>query len=121
MLHPSDRRHLFESLRPPAGYTLDCAIGTTFTLDLLTLLTAPVAFTSFDLISEDERLRLHPQALLATLQQYAERISIFCQSGMIAPLRANNGRSPFCSKAIKPFNPGNGTETGIDRANSTNI
>lgn len=90
MLHPSDRRHLFESLRPPLGYTLDCAIGTTYTLDLLTLLTAPVAFTSFDLLYEDQKPTIHPQALLATLQQYAERITIFCQAGMIAPLSTDS-------------------------------
>lgn len=90
MLHPNDRRHLFESLRPPSGYTLDCAIGTTYTLDLLALLTAPVAFTSFDLVSEDRQLHTNPQALLATLQQYAERISIFYQSGMIAPLKSKS-------------------------------
>jgi len=52
MLQPNDRRHLFESLRPPEGYTLDAAIGTTFTLELLALLTAPLAFTTFDWADE---------------------------------------------------------------------
>lgn len=90
MLQPNERRHLFESLRPPSDYVLDCAIGTTYTLDLLALLTAPIAFTSFDLISEDRQLSTNPQALLATLQQYAERISIFYQAGMIAPLKSKS-------------------------------
>lgn len=84
MLQPNDRRHLFESLRPPEGYSLDCAIGTTFTLELLALLTAPLAFTTFDWADEDGKLARSPQALLATMQQYADRITIFCQTGKIA-------------------------------------
>jgi hypothetical protein len=84
MLQPSDRNHLFESLRPPLDYSLDCAVGTTFTLDLLTLLTAPLAFTSFEWADEDGVLSRSPHTLLATLQQYADRISIFCQTGKIA-------------------------------------
>lgn len=84
MLQPNDRAHLFESLRPPEGYSLDYGIGTTFTLDLLALLTAPLAFTTFDWADEDGHLARSPQALLATMQQYAERITIFCQTGKIA-------------------------------------
>ena len=84
MLQPNDRRHLFESLRPPEGYALDYAIGTTFTLELLALLTAPLAFTTFDWADEDGHLTRSPQALLATMQQYADRITIFCQTGKIA-------------------------------------
>lgn len=84
MLQPSDRNHLFESLRPPLDYTLDCAVGTTFTLDLLTLLTAPLAFTAFEWADEEGVFCRSPHTLLATLQQYADRISIFCQTGKIA-------------------------------------
>jgi hypothetical protein len=43
MLDPHDRASLYEALRPPAGYDLDCAVGTSFTLDLEALLTAPTA------------------------------------------------------------------------------
>ena len=84
MLQPSDRRHLFESLRPPEGYSLDCAIGTTFTLDLLALLTAPLAFTTFDWSDADGHMLQSPPALLATMQEYADRICLFCQMGKIA-------------------------------------
>lgn len=84
MLQPSDRQHLFESLCPPDGYSLDYAIGTTFTLELLTLLTAPLAFTTFGWGGEDGHLTRSPQALLATMQQYAKRITVFCQTGKIA-------------------------------------
>jgi hypothetical protein len=85
MLHPHGNRELLlESLRPPSGYTLDYAIGTTFSLDLLTLLTAPLAFTSFDLEDEQGHIIAHPLAVMESLRRYADRISIFCQSGQIA-------------------------------------
>ena len=47
MLEPQERRQLLDSLRPPSGYSLDFAVGTTYSLDLLALLTAPLAFTFF--------------------------------------------------------------------------
>ena len=48
MLSPHDRTALFDALRPPPGFVLDHAVGTSFTLDLEALLTAPIAFALFD-------------------------------------------------------------------------
>ena len=45
MLEPEERSLLFDALRPPLGYQLDTAVGTTYSLDLLALATVPVAFT----------------------------------------------------------------------------
>src|SRR4051812_11616806 len=86
MLEPHDRRVLLDALRPPDGYSFDEGIGTTFTLDLLSLLTAPLGFTMLELqdsrpgeIGETDAL-----LLLKTLRQYASRLTIFCQAGRIA-------------------------------------
>lgn len=84
MLSPHDRRHLFDALRPPSGYVLDRAIGTTFSLDLLALLFAPVAFTFFDLQDAEQRENDNRLELFETMRRYAERITIFCQAGRIA-------------------------------------
>ncbi|HSE15613.1 MAG TPA: phospholipase D family protein [Pyrinomonadaceae bacterium] len=84
MLDPETRRYTLEILRPPAGYELDRAIGTTFSLDLLALLTAPLAFTFFDWEDTEGRPTDDPLAILESLRRYADRISIFCQSGRIA-------------------------------------
>src|SRR5215207_1616463 len=84
MLDPETRSHTLEILRPPHGYELDRAIGTTFSLDLLALLTAPLAFTVFDWEDADGRPGADPLALLETMRRYAERIDIFCQAGQIA-------------------------------------
>ena len=104
MLEPHDRRHLMEALRPPEGYSLDYAIGTTYSLDLLALLTAPLAFTLIDwdckrIIDRsslddsshqqedkgpaDISLEYGPLALLAALRKYSSRIKIFCHAGNI--------------------------------------
>jgi len=83
MLGPQDRRLLLDALRPPDGYSLDFAIGTTFSLDLLALLTAPLAFTFFDWQDAEGRPSEDPLALLEALRRYADRITIFCQAGQI--------------------------------------
>ena len=83
MLEPLDRRHLLESLRPPAGYDLDQAIGTTFSLDLMTLLTVPLAFALSDIEGEDGKPLQDPLALLEAIRRYADRTHIFCQAGGI--------------------------------------
>lgn len=83
MLEPFDRKLLLESLRPPLGYGLDYAVGTTFSLDLLALLTAPLAFALFDAQDEEGRTVADPLALLAALRRYADRIAVFCQAGQI--------------------------------------
>ena len=89
MLDPETRSHTLEILRPPHGYELDRAIATTFSLDLLALLTAPLAFTLFDWEDEEGRTTNDPLAILESLRRYADRISIFCQAGRIAVPRTH--------------------------------
>jgi hypothetical protein len=86
MLEPNSRTLLLDALCPPEGYDLDFAIGTTFTLDLLALLTAPLGFTLFDLAGAPNDPLQGTDALLVlkTIRRYADRISIFCDSGRIA-------------------------------------
>jgi hypothetical protein len=44
MLRPEERQHLLELLRPPAGCKLDVAVGTTYSLDLISALMLPLSF-----------------------------------------------------------------------------
>lgn len=83
MLEPNSRRLLMESLQPPDGYRLDWAVGTTYTLDLMALLTAPVAFAFSDWQDREGRPTCDPLALLKAVRQYANRVCIFCQAGKI--------------------------------------
>lgn len=84
MLEPQNRRHLMEALRPPAGYTLDRAIGSTFSLDLLALLTVPLSFTLFGWEQEDGAPAADPLTLFEGLRRFSERMTVFCQAGQIS-------------------------------------
>ena len=83
MLEPTERRHLLESLRPPEGYSLTHALGTTYSMDLLSLLTVPLAFSLFDWEAQDGTPTKDPLALLEALRRHAEHMLIFCQAGAI--------------------------------------
>ena len=81
MLNPRDRHLLLESLRPPAGYVLSRAIGTSYSLDLLALLTAPLAFTFFDWEDNEGEISADPLALLESVRRHADKILLFCHAG----------------------------------------
>jgi hypothetical protein len=83
MLRPDERQHLLELLRPPAESRLDIAVGTTFSLDLLSALMLPLSFAFFDWEHEDGEAVADPLALLEALRRYGDRFTIFCQSGQI--------------------------------------
>ena len=83
MLQPTDRRLLFDALAPPTGFKLDFAVGTTYTLDLFALLSAPVAFAFSDWQDIDGRPTGDPLALLKAVREYADRICLFFQAGRI--------------------------------------
>ena len=84
MLDPRDRTLLLDAFRPPDGYELDFAVGTTYSLDLMALLAAPLAFTLFDWEDRDGRVTADPLVLLEALRKHARRITVFCQAGRIA-------------------------------------
>lgn len=83
MLQPTDRRLLFDALAPPAGFKLDFAVGTSYTLDLFALLSAPVAFAFSDWQDRDGRPTGDPLALLKAVREYADRVCLFFQAGRI--------------------------------------
>ncbi|MFW5856204.1 MAG: phospholipase D family protein, partial [Bacillota bacterium] len=82
MLNPEDRKIYLEEIRPPVGYKLDRAIATTFSLDLLSLLMAPLSLALFDIDNRDEILK-DPIAVLEAIRRTANRLAIFCQQGRI--------------------------------------
>lgn len=87
MLDPGDRTVLTEALRAPAGFRLDQVITTTYTLDLVALLTLPLSFTLASGDGVNESGRVDPIALLEALRRHAGRITVFCQAGCIAAPR----------------------------------
>lgn len=84
MLEPESRQLFLDALRPPPGHVLDLAIGTTYSLDLLALMAAPVAFALFDRPDTNASATSDPIATLQALREHAARITLFCQAGQIA-------------------------------------
>lgn len=105
MLDPQDRHLLLRSLRPPEGYALDCAIGTTYSLDLHAVLTVPLAFTWFDWEDQEGRPVAEPLALLEALRRYAGRLSIFCQAGQIVVPRQHEQLFGYLEGSIVEVSP----------------
>jgi hypothetical protein len=83
MLDPTARHLYLEKLRPPTECRLDYVVGTTYSLDLLTLLMLPLSSAMFECESADQALR-DPTALLEALERMTGKLSVFCQRGRIA-------------------------------------
>jgi hypothetical protein len=81
-LDPDQRTLYGASLQPPAGYLLDAAVATTFSLDFETALAVPVSLALFAAESRDEILD-HPLALLEAAERIAGRLLVFADAGHI--------------------------------------
>lgn len=102
MLTPRNRALLLETLRPPEGYRFDRAIGTSFSLDLLALLTTPLAFTFFDWEDVEGRPTSDPVALLESVRRHAGRIHLFCQAGEIKLPPPTQSLVAYLEKSVIP-------------------
>lgn len=80
MIQPKDRSTLTEALIPPAGYTFDTGIATTYSLDLGTLMTLPLQL-AWLATSEDIGAQSDPIRLLEGLRRTAKRLSVFSDRG----------------------------------------
>jgi hypothetical protein len=83
MLDPAARLIYLDELRPPAGYRLDRAVVTTYSLDLMSLLMAPLSMAMLD-ARRDSEGRLDPVGALEALRRTADRFVVFCQKGRIS-------------------------------------
>jgi hypothetical protein len=77
-------RILHEALRPPEGHELEQLVVTTFTLDLVSLLSVPLAFAWFGGQGDSDAVERDPLELLAAVERQSGRITVFHQAGAIA-------------------------------------
>lgn len=108
MLEPHQRHLLFDALEPPVGYTFDQGFATTYSLDLLALMMAPVAFTFFDQKRTEVGLAAASLEVLEGLRRYADRLTLFCEIGRIA---VPSGRFPqlaFLEQSVVQCRPPQG-------------
>lgn len=96
----------FSLLTPPEGYTLGMAIGTTYSLDLTTALSVPLAFHFRNGI--DPELISDPFALFLSLKGTASKIDIFCQLGGISAKVNDNKLYRFIENSLNEISLQNG-------------
>jgi len=109
MLAPDARHLLLDILRPPDGFVLDAAAGTTYSLDLVSLLTAPVAFAMFDRQAPDGSLVRDPVALLQALRASSDRITLFHGAGQVALPPVDQRLLVYLERAVYAVVPPNPT------------
>jgi hypothetical protein len=100
MLDPHNRRLFFDALRPPGEYQLNCAVGTTFSLDLLALLMVPLACTELEITGDESSFRPDPLVLLKAIQGQVDKLHIFCQAGQIHVPRQFRGLFSYLEPAV---------------------
>ena len=112
MLEPGRRRLFLDTLRPPYGYILSRAVGTTFTLDLMALLSVPLAFTFRDAQDGEGQLSAEPLSLLESARRYAGRIVVFGQGGYTGVPRAVQSALAFIEDSVVAVFPPGRSERG---------
>lgn len=81
-LTPQTRVMLTDALRPPAGYRVDVAVGTTYSLNLTALLMAPLSFALLEHAGDDVAA-IDPIRLLEAVRRHSEHTTVFAQAGAI--------------------------------------
>ena len=82
MLNPNyDRLDYGTILAPPAGYALDFAVGTTYSLDLDALVGASLALGLAE--ETDSTIMSNPICLLEALRSTGDKVALFCEGGQI--------------------------------------
>jgi len=97
MLEPDGRAALTEQLRPPSGFSLIHAVGTTFTLDLTSALAVPLSFAGHHVRETND-----PIAILDAVRRATDRVDVFAQAGQIAAPRAASDLLAFLEPMIHP-------------------
>jgi hypothetical protein len=100
MLAPETRLLLTDALRPPEGFRVDVAVGTTYSLDLHAMLLAPLSFALHDVqgAAIDE---IDPIRLLESVRRYAACTTVFCQAGAIHVPRSYRRILAFAEDTVR--------------------
>ncbi|MEV4900103.1 hypothetical protein AB0K08_02025 [Citricoccus sp. NPDC055426] len=107
MLHPETTVLLTDALRPPAGYHLDHAVATTYTLNLTALLIAPMTFSLGDVDSADALASGDPVRLLDAVQRHVEHTTVFVQTAGIHVPASHSRIHTFLEDSIHEVLPPN--------------
>lgn len=85
MIDAEKRSVLTDALTPPPGYRFDTGVVTTYSLDLVTLLTLP-QHLSWLASGEERAEQVDPIRMIEALRRTADRLTVFCERGrMLVP------------------------------------
>lgn len=82
MISPENRSLLSDALTPPPGYFFDCGMATTYSLDLVTLLTMPLHM-AWLATGDDSSNKIDLVRALEALRRTAGRFTVFCERGRL--------------------------------------
>lgn len=85
--NPDERTNFLDLLRPPPGYRLDAAVGTTFSMDFVALTAVLLAFV--DAEEEGESDDITKVGLLRAITRLGSRVRVFVDGGHISGTDVN--------------------------------
>ncbi len=92
-----------ELLRPPSGFRLDCAVATTYSADLGTLLSIPIALVYAQTLEGD--LTGTRFQLLEAIKQFSRQVKIYHQKGQLHVPAKLNWLHAYLEDALVPILP----------------
>jgi len=98
----TDRLDYSTMLLPPVGYQTAFAVGTTYSLDLETLVSMCITLGLKEDI--DSKLSGSPIYLLEALRQAVDKLLIFCEAGQIKVPEKQNKLFPFLENSLVTVN-----------------
>jgi hypothetical protein len=107
MLSPETRAIAMDLLRPPAGYRIDQAVLTTYSLDLDVLLALPLAVLAQSDQSIEQLLE-DPLLLLEALREAGDRVHVFVDEGGIAIPHTSRALYALLERSVHPVRAPNG-------------
>jgi len=107
MLSPEARTIATDILRPPAGYVLDRAVITTYSLDLDVILALPLAVLAQSDKGIDELLH-DPMLILESLREARSKLDIFVDATSIAIPETNRALYTLLEDCVHPVRAPNG-------------
>ena len=107
MLSPEIRSVAMDMLRAPAGYRIDQAVLTTYSLDLDVLLGLPLAVLAQSDRSLDDLLE-DPLLLLEALREAGDRVHVFVDEGGIAIPGISRALFAMLEQSVHPMRAANG-------------
>jgi hypothetical protein len=99
MFEPDERQNFLDLLRPPRGYRLESAVGTTYSLDFIALTAALIAFV--DAAELEDHSAAATVDSLHAITRLVDRVHIFVNRGQISGPSKVNRATIFYDRIVR--------------------